>query len=76
MKEDLLSMRNNIDFSNNRMKLLVIGNKERFIHLENFLSKLDNKDFDTKLIKTWKSKCTELLGFSLIFTIFIFTPDM
>ena len=50
MKEDLLSMRNNIDFSNNRMKLLVIGNKERFIHLENFLSKLDNKDFDTKLI--------------------------
>ena len=50
MKEDLLSMRNNIDFSNKRMKLLVIGNKERFIHLENFLSKLDDKDFDTKLI--------------------------
>ncbi len=65
MKEDLLSMRNNIDFSNNRMKLLVIGNKERFIHLENFLSKLDNKDFETKLIhdldykiKTMENGCT------------------
>jgi len=50
MREDSHSMKNSIHVTNKKMKLLVVGNKERFIHLKYFLSKLDNRDFETKLI--------------------------
>ena len=33
-----------------KFKLLVIGNRDRFIHLEKFLSELNKKGIETKLI--------------------------
>ena len=35
---------------NQKLKLLVIGNKDRFVHLEEFLVELNKKNIETKLI--------------------------